>query len=301
VAYFPTEHWNSEAGKWDDTVANKNFPHYFYYYEADLFIADQLSKSSLALELGAGTCGSTIKHASQNRRIVAIDYSRPMLETGRTKLRSACLADKVDLVIADVCHVPFRNDCFDTVFSRGVAICYASNPEKFVKEARRVLQNGGRLGIDFMNKAGQSKRRISRLENLNGTLYYVEMFSEDGKQKRVGYGLPDGPSLSSKRTEGPFPRGLTSKPDWLKLDGLPREEWWAVLFTPGEARRLLRNGAFKKIRTYPLGCFTRGLKNPVVRDFLIENRDQISAVQKDMADIFRLDKAVHVFLTAVAG
>jgi SAM-dependent methyltransferase len=265
-----------------------------------LYIADQLGKSCLALELGAGTCGSTVKHASRSRRIVAIDYSRQMLEVGRAKLRSAGLADEVDIVIADVCYVPFRNDCFDTVFSRGVAICYASNPEKFVMEARRVLQSGGRLGLDFMNKTGQSKRRISRLDHLKGALYYVEMFNEDGKQKRIGYRLPDIPSLLSQTTEGPFPGGFDSKPGWLKLEGLPREEWWAVFYTPSEARRLIRSAGFKKIRMYPLGCFTRGLRNPVLRNFLVENRDQISAVQKDMADIFRLDNAVHVFLTAVA-
>ncbi len=75
MAYFPAKHWDSEADKWDATVANESFPHFFYYYEADLYIADLLEKSQLALELGAGTCGSTVKHASKDRRIVAVDYS----------------------------------------------------------------------------------------------------------------------------------------------------------------------------------------------------------------------------------
>jgi hypothetical protein len=67
VAYFPAKHWDSEADKWDATVANKSFPHYFYYYEADLYIADLLENSRLALELGAGTCGSTVKTRIERR------------------------------------------------------------------------------------------------------------------------------------------------------------------------------------------------------------------------------------------
>ncbi len=98
MAYFPAKHWDSQADEWDATVANKNFPHYFYYYEADLYVADLLETSRLALELGAGTCGSTVKHASKDRRIVATDYSRKMLEAGKNKLRTAGLADFVDIV-----------------------------------------------------------------------------------------------------------------------------------------------------------------------------------------------------------
>ncbi len=302
MAYFPVKHWDSEADKWDETVANKNFPHYFYYYEADLYIGDLLKGSDLALELGAGTCGSTLNHGSKDRTIVAVDYSRSMLEVGRRKLRSAGLSDYIDVVVADVCHLPFRNSSFDTVFSRGVAICYAADPEEFVKEARRVLHAGGHLGLDFMNKSGQSKRRITRFDEISGKTYYVEMFNENGKQKRIGYQLPSDVVATSLQTpETLFLRGLGSTPAGIRLDELPKEEWWAVFYTPGEAKRLVRKAGFRQIKTYPLGCFTRGVKNPSVRKFLTENRDEISTVQKEMASIFRLDKAVHVFLTAELG
>src|SRR6266571_2247253 len=88
MAYFPAKHWDSQADEWDATVANKNFPHYFYYYEADLYIADLLETSRLALELGAGTCGSTIKHFVNS---LSTEYSveellSPMLGTRRDLL-----------------------------------------------------------------------------------------------------------------------------------------------------------------------------------------------------------------------
>ncbi len=300
MAYFPAKHWDSQADEWDATVANKNFPHYFYYYEADLYIADLLENSRLALELGAGTCGSTVKHASKDRRIVAIDYSRKMLEAGRNKLRTAGLADFVDIVVADVCNLPFRDLCFDRLFSRGVALSYARNPDRFVRETWRVLEKNGRLGIDFMNRisAGKVKRKICKFERIDDQWYYVEMFNENGRQKRIGYVVPN-ELAESAPTDGSFFGGFESKPEWLKLDGLAMEEWWAVFYAPAGARRLLRSSGFKEIKLYPLGCFTRGIRNPAVNRFLLDNRDQISRVQKELSQIFRLDQAVHIFMTAV--
>lgn len=300
MAYFPAKHWDSQTDKWDTTVANKNFPHYFYYYEADLYIAELLENSRLALELGAGTCGSTIEHMSKDRRVVAIDYSRKMLEAGRNKLRTAGSYDRVDIVVADICNLPFRPFSFDRVFSRGVALSYARDPESFAGESYRVLQRNGRLGIDFMNRisADKVKRKICRFERINDQLYYVEMFNENGKQKRIGYMIPN-EMVDCQQTEGSFFGGFESKPEWLKLGELVREEWWAVFYAPSEVRRLMRRSGFKEIRLYPLGCFTRGIRNPVVSRFLLDNRDQISRVQKELAQLFKLDQAVHIFVTAV--
>ena len=274
MACFPAKHWDSQADEWDATVANKNFPHYFYYYEADLYITDLLETSRLALELGAGTCGSTVKHASKDRRIVATDYSRRMLEAGRNKLRTAGLADFVDIVVADVCNLPFRDLCFDRSFSRGVALSYARNPERFVRETWRVLEKNGRLGIDFMNRisADKVKRKICKFERIDDQWYYVEMFNENGRQKRIGYVVPN-ELAESAPTDGSFFGGFESKPEWLKLDGLAREEWWAVFYAPAEARRLLRSSGFREISLYSLGCFSRGMRNPAVNRFLLDNRD----------------------------
>jgi hypothetical protein len=62
---------------------------------------------------------------------------------------------------------------------------------------------------------------------------------------------------------------------------------------------LAREAGFKNIKLYPLGCFSRGLQEPSLVRFLQENRDVLSKLQKEMAGIFRLDSAVHIFMTAV--
>ena len=298
MAYFPAKHWDSTAEKWDATVANKNFPHYFYYYEADLYIADLLRDSSLALELGAGTCGSTINHASKNCRIVALDYSRPMLQIGRSKLRGEGRKEYVDLVVADVCNLPFKDEIFDSVFSRGVALSYASKPQAFAHESYRVLRIGGSVGIDFMNRlhGKESRLEFCRFERVGEDLYYVEQFRENGKQKRIGYRLPSD-FRPLRPIQGTAFGGFRNRPDWITLEGLQKEEWWAVYYRPSDAKDLFKSSGFKKTKLFPLGCFTYGLRNTELAQFLQENRNWISRLQKDLAKVFRLDRAVLLFLS----
>ncbi len=152
TAFFPVKHWDSGAEKWDETVENRYNPHYFYYHEADLYIDDLLKNTQIVLELGAGTCESTIKHASNNTRIVTIDYSRAMIDVGKKKLQDAGLLGNVDLLVADEGRLPFRDMSFEAVFSRGVALSHAIDPEGFVAETFRVLRSDCVLGIDFMNE-----------------------------------------------------------------------------------------------------------------------------------------------------
>jgi len=49
-------------------------------------------------------------------------------------------------VIADACHLPFRNDVFDKVISV-VVLEHSPNPFSFIKEQYRVLKHGGKLEL----------------------------------------------------------------------------------------------------------------------------------------------------------
>ncbi len=301
MAFFPGEHWDASVEEWDKTVENRDFPHYFYYYEADLYIDDVLKDSKLALELGAGTCGSTLRHVSENARIVALDYSAAMLHVGRAKLLKAGLYPHVDLAVADECHLPFKDESVDAVFSRGVALSYASDPELFANEAYRVLRKGRPIGFDFMNRlmADKSKRGFRRFERINGVLYYVEQFNEGRNQKRVGYMIPDYFQSPEPIAEGQAFGTLGSKPDWLRLEGLQRKEWWAVFYSPSEAEKLFRSAGFRAVNLYPLGCFSYGVRNKELYEFLRDNREYICKLQKKVAGIFKLEAGVHIFLQAV--
>ena len=224
-----------------------------------------------------------------------------MLHAGRAKLLKAGLCPYADLIVADECHLPFKGESFDAVFSRGVAFSYASNPELFAKEAYRVLRKHRPIGIDFMNgvMADRSKRGFCRFERINGILYYVEQFNEGRKQKRVGYKLPEDFRPPEPIAEGQAFGTFGSKPAWLKLEDLEKQEWWAVFYSPSEARKLFRSAGFRAVKLYPLGCFSYGVKNKELYEFLRDNREYICKLQKEVEGIFKLEAGVHIFLEAV--
>ncbi len=147
--------------------------------------------------------------------------------------------------------------------------------------------------------ADRSKRGFCRFERINSILYYVEQFNEGRKQKRVGYRLPKDFRPPEPITEGQVFGTLGSKPDWLKLEGLQKKEWWAVFYSPSEAKKMFRSARFRAVNLYPLGCFTYGVKNKELYKFLRDNRDFICKLQKEVAGIFKLEAGVHIFLEAV--
>lgn len=225
-----------------------------------------------------------------------------MLAVGRLKLEKAGLYAQVDLIVADECHLPFKGECFDAVFSRGVALSYASDPELFAKEAYRVLRKGRPIGIDFMNRAvaDRSKRRMfRRFERINGILYYVEQFNEGRKQKRVGYRLPEDFRPPEPIAEGQPFGALGSKPAWLELEGLEKGEWWAVFYRLSEAKKLFRSAGFRAVKLFPLGCFSYGVKEKELYEFLRDNREYMCRLQKELAGSVKLEAGVHIFLEAV--
>src|SRR5437773_3627189 len=99
--------------------------------------------------------------------------------------------------------------------------------QRLLKEANNVIERHSRMGIDYMNAllARKTKRKIHRVDRINGAFYYVEMFNEDGKQKRIGYRLPDDLKPPDESLRGSFFGGYESQIESLKLECLPRQGW----------------------------------------------------------------------------
>ena len=62
----------------------------------------------------------TREFAGRCSRLIAVDYSFESLRVNAAKLRDAGIQN-VDLVQADICHLPFRRDTFDRTVSHGSA------------------------------------------------------------------------------------------------------------------------------------------------------------------------------------
>ncbi len=93
------------------------------------------------LEVGVGT-GKNLNLHPPHRQVVAIDISERMLARARRKAKR--LGSRTLLAIADAEALPFAHGSFDTVVASFV-FCSVPDPIQGLKEARRVLEPGGRL------------------------------------------------------------------------------------------------------------------------------------------------------------
>ena len=93
------------------------------------------------LEIGVGT-GQSFLHYPPVDALVGIEPSEPMLR--RARKRAADSGRDVTLVEAPAEQLPFEDDSFDTVITMTV-LCTVEDPERAVREIRRVLRADGRF------------------------------------------------------------------------------------------------------------------------------------------------------------
>jgi ubiquinone/menaquinone biosynthesis C-methylase UbiE len=93
------------------------------------------------LEVGVGT-GLSFPHYPPVEELVGVEPSQPMLR--RARRRAAETGRDVTLVEASAEELPFEGESFDTVITMAV-LCTVGDPERSVREIRRVLRPGGRF------------------------------------------------------------------------------------------------------------------------------------------------------------
>ena len=94
------------------------------------------------LEVGAGT-GNVASYMGDKKNYILSDISIGMC-------RVASKNQHASAVCCDAESLPFSPDSFDSIVSLEV-VYYLNNPESFIKEARRVLREKGKLIIIMAN------------------------------------------------------------------------------------------------------------------------------------------------------
>jgi len=132
-----------------------------------------VKEGSTVVDVGCGTgflLEKLEKKASMQGQLVGVDISINMLRGAKRKLTRA------DVVLADAEAVPFRDCCFDAVFSVSV-MQLVPEPQKSIAELLRLLKEGGSFGASILRKS-KSAHEIGNVAGLTWEIYDSETMKD---------------------------------------------------------------------------------------------------------------------------
>lgn len=113
-----------------------------------------ISEGESVLEIGYGTGHSLVALAQSvgdSGKVYGVDISDGMQKVSEKRVSEAGLSDRVELQVADTPPLPFADDTFDVVsMSFTLELFPLDTIPEMLKEIRRVLKPGGRLGVVSM-------------------------------------------------------------------------------------------------------------------------------------------------------
>lgn len=114
------------------------------------------------LDIGGGTGDLSLALAKRAGKVIAVDFSRPMMLVGAAKTRKRALAGKVTFAEADALHLPFQSQTFEGI-ATAFTVRNLSRIEDGFAEMCRVLKPGGRLVVlEFTTPPSRIMRRLYR-------------------------------------------------------------------------------------------------------------------------------------------
>lgn len=117
------------------------------------------SERALILDVGSGEGRILVPLVEQGIRVVGLDPSSILLKDCKEVLRTKGLS--TDLVRSIGECLPFRDDLFDIIIC-AATLEHLFSPELFLKEAKRVLKNGGVICI----KQGFEKKKMPQADHI---------------------------------------------------------------------------------------------------------------------------------------
>ncbi len=99
-----------------------------------------------ALDAAAGTAKLSAALAARAGRVVALDFSAPMLARGGPGLAALGLSERIQRVQGDILALPFPDETFDCV-TIGFGLRNLADIPLGLREFQRTLKPGGRLAV----------------------------------------------------------------------------------------------------------------------------------------------------------
>jgi ubiquinone/menaquinone biosynthesis C-methylase UbiE len=144
-----------------DIAAEKNLLHYLGYSN---ILNEKLLKSiakqnfkkitkntiNNLVDCGCGICTYDVYWSKNINRIIGIDVSPKIIQEAKRRIK-AFDAWNIDLIVADICHLPLRKWIADAAVSLGVLKHIPKNPYSTMKaliEICRIVKKGGKVYVN---------------------------------------------------------------------------------------------------------------------------------------------------------
>lgn len=133
---------------------HKPLQHWFRY-RADAYLRFLLSllhpkQGELILDNGCGNGRFSVVMGQKGASVVALDVNISLLKETSSRAREEMLSDRVELVLADIQSLPFRDDAFDKILCVH-NLWYVPRYKIAVKEMVRTLRKNGEILVDHLN------------------------------------------------------------------------------------------------------------------------------------------------------
>lgn len=105
------------------------------------------TNARMVLDLCCGTGDWTVdikRHVGEDTKVVAVDFSKNMLEIAKEKIRNHHFSTAVEIIQADAMNLPFADNTFDDV-TIGFGLRNVPDANTALKEIYRVLRPGGKI------------------------------------------------------------------------------------------------------------------------------------------------------------
>jgi len=159
-------------------AAYRTSPSHSRGHDLDLLVERlALTAPARILDAATGSGHTALRLAAAGHTVVGVDWTEAMLADARELARERGLTARTRFVAADVTALPFPDASFDAVTCRRAAHHFA-DIAAFLREARRVLVPGGRLGIVDMTAPADAIDALNALERVRDASHRTALHPE---------------------------------------------------------------------------------------------------------------------------
>jgi SAM-dependent methyltransferase len=191
-----SNHWSLTATVYENTwrvnslgiLTGENFPIAEEQRLLTQWVKPEVGERVLDVGCSTALYARALAKAEPGAHVVALDFSQPMLEEARRRIKTEGL--RTCLIRADAGDMPFFVGTFDAIVIGGSLNEFA-DPRKVLYECRRVLKPGGRLFNMHLLTAGSWYGRILQQSASLGGLQFWTRAESNQLFEQCGFRVDD--------------------------------------------------------------------------------------------------------------